>query len=49
MSQPSEKRVRCLEKGMDDYVSKPINSGELLQVVDDTIIRMRNNAKENQP
>lgn len=34
---------------MDDYVSKPINPGELIQVVESTIIRMRNNAKENQP
>ena len=35
-------RERCLKKGMDGYVSKPINPGELIKVIQDTIIQIRN-------
>ena len=29
-----EDRGRCLESGMDDYISKPVNTKELFQKID---------------
>jgi signal transduction histidine kinase/CheY-like chemotaxis protein len=34
-----EDRLACLEAGMDDYISKPINLNELMQLLEKSVVR----------
>jgi signal transduction histidine kinase/CheY-like chemotaxis protein/HPt (histidine-containing phosphotransfer) domain-containing protein len=42
-------RERCLEAGMDDYVSKPIHGQELYRVVESALDRPRDSARPEPP
>ena len=34
-----EDRLACLEVGMDDYISKPVNLNELMQLLERSVVR----------
>lgn len=41
-------RERCMESGMDEYISKPINADELLNTIDRVMSKIRKSKKKNQ-
>jgi len=41
-------REKCLEAGMNDYISKPIKSEELFRIIEKFSDRLQNNVKEEQ-
>ena len=38
-----EDKEKCIKAGMDDYISKPINSLELLRVIQKQLIKTESN------
>ncbi|MCP5046269.1 MAG: response regulator [bacterium] len=42
-------RLKCLEAGMDDYISKPINPRELAETIEKWLVELSGPARESDP